>query len=168
MYEQIVDEKLHALFDEVRVEDEEVVPKTEQVMTPESAMRAVHNAQVGHCGVKKMYNRLNKAFPGHGIAYKEVEDFIDVCPCCQKTRKERKNRLIKIPRTLKPPHSRSAIGIDAVKITPAGKEGHTHIIVILNLFCKHVYLYPVKNVSAKNLAAATWSYWSNLIIMLFT
>ena len=124
-------------------------------------MHEVHNAQVGHCGVKELYTRLNKQFPGHGIAYKQVEDFIDRCACCQKTRKERKSRLVKIPRTLKPPRSRSATGIDAVKITPAGKEGHTHITVILNLFCKHVYLYPVKSVSAKNLAAAVWSYWSN-------
>ena len=161
MYEQCVDERLHALFEpEITVEGE-VVPKSESVRTPDELMHEVHNAQVGHCGVKELYTRLNKQFPGHGIAYKQVEDFIDRCACCQKTRKECKSRLVKIPRTLKPPHSRSAIGIDAVKITPAGKEGHTHITVILNLFCKHVYLYPVKSVSAKNLAAAVWSYWSN-------
>lgn len=72
-----------------------------------------------------------------------------------------KEALIPIVRNLKPPNARSAIGIDAVEITPHGAEGYTHINVVVNLFTKFVYLEPVKGVTALNLANTIWKYWSH-------
>jgi hypothetical protein len=62
---------------------------------------------------------------------------------------------------MKPPHQRSAIGIDAVEITPNGPDGHSHIIVIVNLFTKHSFLVRSKGCTAVNLANAVWLYWCN-------
>lgn len=130
-------------------------------MSEDEVLEKVHNCRVGHFGILETWTRLNKSFPGHQMSMDRVREFVTACANCQKTRKEQKNRLVKVKRNLKPPHSRSAIGIDAVKITPAGKEGHTHVMVILNLFTKHIYLHAIKGVTAQNLTVAVWNYWCN-------
>lgn len=122
-------------------------------------MKAVHNGQVGHMGSKTTWTRLNKQFPGHRIPFKAVQEFVAACPTCNKTRLGMKDALIPIIRTLKPPQSRTAIGIDAVEITPHGEDGYTHINVVVNLFTKLTALYPVKGVTALNLANSCWKYW---------
>ena len=111
-------------------------------------------------GARTTWTRLNKRFPGHHIPYNEVTDFIAACPNCIKTRLGMREALVPVVRDLKPPNSRSAIGIDAVQITPPGKDNHTHVNVIVNLFTKLVYLEPVKGVTALNLAGTMWKYWS--------
>ena len=126
----------------------------------EECLREVHNSRVGHLGGKATWIRLNKRFPGHGIPYQVVAEYISNCPTCVKTRLAMKEALIPIVRNLKPPGARSAIGIDAVEITPHGKDGYTHINVIVNLHTKLVFLEPVKGVTALNLANTVWKYWS--------
>ena len=117
------------------------------------------NGKQGHWGLRETWKRLNQRFPGHGLPMQYISQCIAECPTCQKTRKERREHLVPMVRHLKPPHSRSAIGIDDVSITPHGKNGHTHITVIVNLFTKFVYLHPIKGCTAINLAAAVWTYW---------
>ena len=121
----------------------------------------VHNAKDGHWGLRETWKRLNKNFPGHGASMSEISEMVATCPTCQKTRKERKDRLVPIVRSLKPPHSRSAIGIDSLAITPHGAQGETHIIVIVNLFTKFVSLSPAAGSTAHNMAVAVWNYWCN-------
>jgi hypothetical protein len=116
----------------------------------------IHNGQVGHWGAAESWRRLNKTAPGHGLSQKDVAELVQTCPNCMKNRRERDERLIPITRSLKPPHSRSAIGID-----PHGKSGQTHIYVVVNLFSKFTYLSSGTTVSAQNLAATVWSYWAN-------
>jgi hypothetical protein len=127
--------------------------------TREERLLAVHNGKVGHMGAKLTWTRLNEQFPGHSIPFKAVQEFVAACPNCNKTRLGMKDALKPIIRTLKPPQSRTAIGIDAVEITPHGEEGYTHINVVVNLFTKLVALYPVKGVTALNLANSCWRYW---------
>ena len=138
---------------------DDLEPK-KRLVSKEECLRQVHNSRVGHMGGRTTWTRLNKQFPGHCIPYKEVADFIATCPNCIKTRLGMKEALVPLVRDLKPPNSRSAIGIDAVQITPAGREGHTHINVVINLFTKLVFLEPVKGVTALNLADTVWKYWS--------
>ena len=154
------DEFFNFLGNFMNPEDREVSPHAQSSVTPEDALQQVHNARVGHLGGRATWIRLNKQFPGHGIPYKVVEDFIAKCPNCVKTRLAMKEALIPIVRNLKPPSARSAIGIDAVEITPHGADGYTHINVVVNLFTKLVYLEPVKGVTALNLANTVWKYWS--------
>ena len=130
----------------------------------------VHNGKQGHWGLRETWKRLNQRFPGNGLPMQYISQCIAECPTCQKTRKGRREFLVPVVRQhLKPPHSRSAIGIDDVSITPRGKNGHTHITVIVNLFTKFVYLHPIKGCTAINLAAAVWTNWcyfgcANMII----
>ena len=129
-------------------------------LSKEECFQAVHNARQGHKGAYATWVKLNKKCPGHRISFEEVTEMINKCPNCAKTRLGMQEALIAIPRSLKPPSARSAIGIDAVEITPHGKEGYTHINVVVNLFTKHVFLEPVKGVTAINLANTVWKYWS--------
>lgn len=55
---------------------------------------------------------------------------------------ERDDKLVPIVRILKLPHSRSAISINAVEVTPHGTAGQTHIHVVVNLFANFVSLSP--------------------------
>ena len=103
------------------------------------------------------------------IPYKEVADFVASCPNCIKTRLGMKEALVPVMRDLKSPRAYSAIGIYAVKITPPGRDGHTHINVVVNLFTKKVFLDKVKGVTALSLANTVWAYWgmfghTNLVI----
>ena len=155
------DEFFNFLGNFMEPEDREIAPPSETQVTPEEALLQVHNARVGHMGGRATWIRLNKEFPGHNIPYKVVEDYISKCPNCVKTRLAMREALIPIVRNLKPPNARSAIGIDAVEITPHGADGYTHINVVVNLFTKLVYLEPVKGVTALNLANTVWKYWTH-------
>jgi hypothetical protein len=156
---------VHGLYSETESEETQAqLGKEEQIEekkahTPLEYLNAVHNGKVGHMGARVTWTRLNKQFPGHRISYQKVQEFVAACANCNKTRLGMRDTLDPIIRTLKPPRSRTAIGIDAVEITPHGEDGFTHINVVVNLFTKFVALYPAKGVTALNLANACWKYW---------
>ena len=129
-------------------------------VSTDQAFAEIHNGTSGHWGAKESWLRLNKFFPGHGLSFREVRELVDACSNCQKKRKERKQRLVPMIRTLKPLHCRSAIGIDSVAISPAGKRGETHITVIVNLFTKLTALYASTGCTGSNLTAAVWQFWA--------
>ena len=162
---------LMGLYEEETVEEPEAPISDEQDVkvysrkdakgySKEECIAMVHNSKVGHMGARTTWTRLNAQFPGHSIPYIQVQEFVSSCANCVKTRLGMKEVLQPIVRTLKPPKSRTAIGIDAVEITPHGEDGYTHINVVVNLFTKLVALYPVKGVTALNLANSCWSYWT--------
>ena len=130
-------------------------------MTKQQCLEAAHNKNVGHMGERTTWKRIQKWFPGSGISYQQVAEFVASCPSCIKTRLGMQDKLTPIYRTLKTSDARTAIGIDAVEITPHGKDGYTHINVIVNLFTKFVFLHPVKGVTALNLANSVWKYWTH-------
>jgi hypothetical protein len=128
--------------------------------TVQECFDAVHNGKVGHMGAKKTWARLNDTFSGHCIPFRVVEELVATCDNCIKTRLGMQDALIPTIRTLKPPHARSAIGIDAVEITPHSVDGYTHINVIVNLSTKHLFMHAVKGVTGLSLANSVWKYWS--------
>ena len=144
--------------DEV-LEPPEELPTEVERMSKQECLEAAHNKSVGHVGERTTWKRIQTWFPGSGISYKDVAEFISQCTTCLKTRLGMRDKLVPVRRTLKPEHLRSAIGIDAVAITPHGKDGYTHINVVVNLFTKFVSLYPVKGVTALNLANSVWKHW---------
>lgn len=166
-YEDDVDATLAAVFSSGDTLSSEVVvdshtnASSDLTMSFEEIFQAVHNAKDGHWGLRETWKRLNKHYPGHGASMKEVSELVATCSTCQKTRKERRDKLVPVVRTLKPPHSRSAIGVDALAITPHGAKGETHIILVVNLFTKFVHLTPSHGCSAHNLAVSIWLYWCN-------
>jgi hypothetical protein len=164
---QVFDPELCNIFDEpvgkYEIENSKVENEVDNckqlMMTQEDMLNEVHGYKEGHWGAKYTWKLLCKLFPGHGISYRRVEEFVGDCDNCQKNRHEFSTKLRPIIRHLKPPHSRSAIGTDAVAITPHGKNGQTHIYMIVNLFSKLTMLYPVTGCTAKNMASAIWCYW---------
>ena len=145
--------------------DEQDVPAPPEDLPPQEHMskldclEAAHNKRVGHVGERSTWKRIQTWFPGSGISYRDVSEHIAQCTTCIKTRLGMRDKLVPVRRTLKPEHLRSAIGIDAVDITPHSKDGYTHINVVVNLFTKFVTLYPVKGVTALNLANSVWKHW---------
>ena len=136
----------------------------ELLLTREQMFLEVHPVQNGpfkggHWGVKNTWRRLNQQFPGHGISQLEVSNLVDACVNCQKTRQRFTQELVPITRSLKPPDAHTVIGIDELTITPHGKNGETHLVAIVNLFTKHIALYPVKTIDALSLCQSVWSYW---------
>jgi hypothetical protein len=161
LYGEEVDHTLCAIFDPASTMSKgSEQPGTLRFdMTFDQIFANVHNCTEGHWGLRETWKRLNQNFPGHGASMNDISELIASCPTCQKTRKERREKLIPIVRHLKPPHARSAIGIDALAITPHGANGETHILLVVNLFTKFVYLEPSTGCTALNLANAVWKYW---------
>jgi hypothetical protein len=153
--------RLNGVFDLDLSEPAEYKNVSGSAIFANDAFDLIHNGQVGHWGAAESWRRLNKTAPGHGLSQKEVAELVQTCPNCMKNRRERDERLIPVTRSLKPPHSRSVIGIDAVGISPHGRNGQTHIYVVVNLFTKLTYLSAETTVSTQNLAATVWSYWAN-------
>ena len=141
-------------------EDRDEQQREPQYISAEECLKKVHNARVGHMGGRTTWMRLNKFFPGHRIPYKDVADFVATCPACVKTRLGMKETLVPIVRDLKPSNARSAIRIDALQISPPGKDGHTLINVVVNLFTKLVFMEAVKDVTALTLTNSVWKIWS--------
>ena len=100
-----------------------------------------HYSTVGYWGAIETWRRNNKFAPGHGMSQKEVAELVLTCANCEKNRLEKVDKLVPIVRSLKPPHLRSAIGIDAVKITPHGKAGHSHIYVLCRQLVKTIWFH---------------------------
>ena len=151
---------LNNVFDQFESASKELTPKPVDPMKAAEIFKAVHNATVGHWGAIETWRRMNKFAAGHGLSQKDVAELVMQCANCEKNRREKEDKLVPIARSLKPPHSRSAIGIDAVEVTPHGKSGESHIYVVVNLFTKLTVLSKGTEVSAENLVAAIWTYWT--------
>ena len=159
----ILEQHLSSIFGEDIMEGaiaEKVSIQKESLTLPE-IFAAVHNGQAGHWGAAQSWKLMNKLAPGHGCSLAKVAEMVAECVTCQKTRKARNSTLIPIVRHLKPPRSRTAIGMDWISMTPAGVNGEAYILVIINLFTKHVALFKADGCTAYNLAVAVWTYWCN-------
>lgn len=132
-----------------------------ETISPREAFDKVHNSKVGHMGARRTWHRLNIQFPGHNISMRVISDWISECATCLKTRASLEYALVPIIRHLKPPNQRSVLGIDNLEVTPAGSKGQTHLLVCVNLFTKHVIIYPSTGCTALNLAHAIWHYWAS-------
>ena len=152
---------LNSIFDREDYFAKEIRPKPLKPMKCKEIFDSQHNSSVGHWGAAETWRRMNKFAPGHGKSQKDVAVLVLTCANCEKNRREKEGKLVPVVRCIKPPYSRSAIGIDAVEITPHGKAGDTHIYVVVNLFTKFVSLSPGTTVSAENLVKVIWFHWTN-------
>ena len=133
-----------------------VVPRT-----PEDLMRALHNSTVGHTGARVLWYRLNKFYPGHGISFQEVMNFVSRCGTCQITRRPLEYALEPLTANLRQPSFRSAVGCDFLTITPTDKVTESKgLLVIINLFARHVFLVPVKAFDAESAARGLFQYFT--------
>ena len=120
--------------------------------------KAVHNSRMGHMGARRTWLALNKHFPGHGLSFSVVEDFVMSCPVCQKDRLRMANSIPPMYRTVKQEHMRRAIGVDNLDITPVDEYGNAGITVIVNLASGLTGLYPYKVINSEFTALAIFQY----------
>ena len=117
-------------------------------------IRFAHNARSMHHGARRTYRRIKQFFPGSKIPFRAVQEFVANCPRCQANPERWTADINPIVRTLVPKDFRTRIGIDTLKISPADKDGHTNVVVIVNLKTKLAFLYPAKDETAGTIATA--------------
>lgn len=120
--------------------------------------KSVHNSRIGHMGARRTWLALNKYFPGHGLSFSVVKDFVMSCPVCQKDRLRMANSIPPMYRTVKQEHMRKAIGVDNLDITPVDEFGNAGVTVIVNLASGLTGLYPYKTINSENTALAIFQY----------
>lgn len=138
------------------------VPNMERLeevnLTRESMLQKVHGWRSSHPGARRTWMLLNENFPGHGISYRQVAEFVSGCIICQKTRHAMTEVLVPIVRHLKGlPGSRSVVGIDHLSLE-ADKFDMTGVYVARDHFSKFVFIHPVKEQSSVGAATALFLY----------
>lgn len=115
---------------------------------------SVHNTTIGHHGrvrMVEMLRDLGVSWPG---MKKFVAKFVDSCPVCQVCRLGRGS----VAAAVKTTHARQPFDILSVDLSgpyqPADKHGYSYIAVIRCCFSGYVQLYPMKEPTAKEAAAA--------------
>ena len=124
----------------------------------DALLSKVHGGRSAHHGARRTWLLLNKLFPGHGISFQTVLDFINRCATCQKTRLLMQTSIPPLIRTLLPAHQQRVIGIDTLKISPTDQYDHSGLIVIVCIMTKFTKLYPVRNYDALTLATCIFQY----------
>ncbi len=114
---------------------------------------AAHNSMVGHHGVERTINLLNKNKQDWLNRRAHVKQFIRDCPLCQKM------SFIKVPIQTHPfttstyrPMER--LNIDSIGPLPIDSEGFQHIMVVVDCFTRFVELYRLRDVTASAAANA--------------
>ena len=122
----------------------------------------VHGGRVGHHGERRTWELLNQHFPGHGIPYRVICDFVSECGTCQKDRLGMlpADCLQPVVRSVKPEQARSVVGVDTLTVTPEDKFGNKYVIVVVVLFTKFCALYPVKDKEAKTTASVLFQFFT--------
>lgn len=94
----------------------------------------IHGKSSLHWGIAETWRRFQLHFPGSGIPYRVVVEFVQRCPICQKYRlASNANRLEPIIRTLKAPGPRGRTSADVIEISPPAEDGTRYIYVLVNI-----------------------------------
>jgi hypothetical protein len=148
------------LVDEPFLDFSNVEEGSKVLHTYKELFDSVHGGRMGHFGARKSWLALNKYFPGHGMPYRLIEDFVAMCAICQKNRLGRVDYLLPIYRTLKADDRRKIVSIDSLRITPADKYGNSYLNVIVVGASKLVALYPQKEHNALLTAQCLFTFFS--------
>jgi len=114
----------------------------------------VHNARAGHFGAHRTKRILDQMFPKNKIPLKYLQELADTCPECQMERQNTNQHLSGIYRSIKQHDVNSALGVDFLTVTPVDEKGHIGMFVVVNMFSKLVFLYPVVVKNAVTCATA--------------
>ncbi|XP_075762946.1 uncharacterized protein LOC142819454 [Pelodiscus sinensis] len=114
-------------------------------------MEVAHaNPWAGHLGQEKTVKRILQRFYWPGV-YREVRDFCESCPQCQKAgpRNVPKAPLVPLP-VVDVPFER--IAMDVVGPLDKSKAGHQYILVILDYATRYPEAVPLRNTYATTIA----------------
>ena len=116
-------------------------------------IQQAHNGLVGHSGVQKTIERLQKLNSTWSGMRNDVSTFIHNCPCCQKMSKI-KPLIQTTPFTLAHYRPMNRICVDA--IGPINIEGQKiqHIFVMIDAFSRYTRLFPLESINSKEVLTA--------------
>ncbi|XP_075777530.1 uncharacterized protein LOC142827202 [Pelodiscus sinensis] len=108
------------------------------------------NPWAGHLGREKTLQRIMQRFFWPGV-YKEVRDFCESCPECQRTAQGGvpKAPLVPLP-VVEVPFDR--VALDLVGPLERSRRGHQYILVIIDYATRYPEAVPLKNTLAATLA----------------
>lgn len=137
--------------------DEDHWAESHQVVLPECIRKPImdiaHQGFGGHLGIKKTYHKLLNEFYWPAMK-KDVTMYVNHCHVCQIEGKP--NQLIP-PSPLQPIQVPSEpfqkIIIDIVGPLPKTKKGNQYILTVLCPTTRYPEAFPLKNISAKNVAS---------------
>jgi len=123
-------------------------PLSEEVM---AKIAKVHNALTGHCGLEVTRSRLTQSKVTWEGMRRDIRQFIDECPCCQKM-SQIKPAIHAHPFTLATYQPMQRISMDSIGPLSPDAFGHTYITVIIDHFTRWVELYATQSTTAEELA----------------
>jgi hypothetical protein len=126
-------------------------------LTQDDLFSRVHGGRRGHPGARITWTRLRDEYPGHGLTFKQIVEYIHACPTCQKARLGYANNIPDVVRHLIPPVGRNVVGIDTLSLIPDA-NGYNYLIVIVVMATKLVRLMPSRDKSATSTAMALFFY----------
>ena len=146
-------EYLNLMTETVMTLEEVAVLAQPRVLSPETyrKLAKVHNSQVGHLGVERTMARLKRLDDMWEGMRADIILFIKQCPCCQKMSR------IKVPIHTSPFTAASyglmkKLSMDCMGPLKLTDDEYTHILVIIDNFSRYAALYPIKGVTALEIA----------------
>jgi transposase InsO family protein len=111
-----------------------------------SIIRYVHDS-LGHAGADKSINEINQSFYIKNIGRK-ARRIIAACDICQRVKHPNRARDI-VERSHLPMQPGELCAIDLYGPLPTGRGGVRYILVCLEVFSKHIKLYPLKTATTR-------------------
>jgi hypothetical protein len=130
------------------------------------ACKSIHNTLVGHHGISKtieFVERLNPKVQSEWPAFrKDITQFISECGVCQKVKGGAPSQAIALSTTEHHLYAKEpmvAISADTIGPLPKDEEGHQYIIVVICNHLSYAELYAAKSTEAEAFATALvhWS-----------
>ena len=112
-------------------------------------IKAVHGDQFGHGGIQRTINLLTQKKQHWRGMRKDVRDFIERCPCCQKLNRMKIRNNIN-PFTLASTNVMERIAIDTIGPIEEGQGKYKFVIVIIDAFTRYTKLYPAETTKAEH------------------
>lgn len=100
-----------------------------------------HNTTLGHSGIEETIKRLKDASYDWSTIGRDVELFVNSCPCCQKNGRRIKNEVKQLSLMVNEPFQR--IAMDFIGPIRPDLNGNCFILVILDSFTRFVELFPL-------------------------
>jgi hypothetical protein len=135
------------------IHDYELSPITQIPLHLRKEIAYVHNSTIGHFGVDRLIEKLQKRNHKWPYMRQHCKQFIKECPYCQKM------QYIKLPIHASPFTTASyqpmeQLNWDTIGPLPPDAKGNKYILVIIDCFSRYVSLYPLPDVTAELAAEA--------------
>ena len=142
------------ILQQLGTEDFEQKPLAQMDQRKYEKIKAVHGDKFGHGGIQRTMNLLcQKRQTWRGMR-KDVRNFIERCPCCQKLNRVKIRNNIN-PFTLASTNVMERVAIDTIGPIESEEKANKssrnkYIVVIIDSFTRYTKLYPVPSTKAED------------------